>query len=169
MRLPGDARSSIMPQWQCPGWHRRVVLPRSSQNRPGGRGIALPLVRKHPGGLSKRAADPAWQRRASGQRADLPDRRQRHRAEGRPALAAATLQHRRGWTATSASCARAAWSGLRRNARSLTCAAPARSRLTPAGATGADLSNKMANTIGVSNRLAKTYKPVVLGVRPPRR
>ena len=28
------------------------------------------------------------------------------------------------------------------------------------GATGSDLSNKMANTIGVSNRLRKTYNPV---------
>lgn len=28
------------------------------------------------------------------------------------------------------------------------------------GATGSDLSNKMANTIGVSKRLRKTYNPV---------
>ncbi len=34
------------------------------------------------------------------------------------------------------------------------------------GATGSDLSNKMANTIGVSNRLRKTYNPVnVVSVR----
>lgn len=34
------------------------------------------------------------------------------------------------------------------------------------GATGSDLSNKMANTIGVSNRLRKTYIPVnIVSVR----